>query len=160
MNIANQLVLLLQQNSKKIATAESCTGGLLGGAITSVSGSSSVFDVGIVSYANHIKSKLLDVDTSTLEQFGAVSEQVALQMANGVLNLSSADLAISITGIAGPDGGTPIKPVGTVYVGIATKTDCYAVNLALAPNLTREQIRSQTVTLSLELAFEKAKEIF
>lgn len=127
-SLESVVVSLLAQKRLKIAVAESCTGGLLASKITSVSGSSAVFDCGIVSYSNEIKERVLGVSKSSLEQYGAVSEQVAKEMAIGVLNLAQADIGVSITGIAGPDGGTEEKPVGTVFIGIATKSGDTVVN--------------------------------
>lgn len=112
---------LLQRNWR-IATAESCTGGGVAAAITAIPGSSAWFEYGIVSYANIAKEKLLGVSSATLECEGAVSEAVVIEMARGVLALSGADIAIAISGVAGPGGGSPEKPVGTVWFawGMAT----------------------------------------
>lgn len=103
-----------------IATAESCTGGLLAHYLTSISGSSTYFIQGIVSYSNYAKESLLGVSTKTLETHGAVSKQTAHEMAAGIRNNASTDIGISTTGIAGPTGGTPEKPVGLVYIGLAS----------------------------------------
>lgn len=113
------LVPMLQEKRLKLATAESCTGGMLSQKITSVPGSSEVFECGVVTYANRIKHALLGVPDDYFDQYGAVSEQVASAMAEGVLELSGADVGVGITGIAGPDGGTKEKPVGTVYISVA-----------------------------------------
>lgn len=111
------VVNLLILRGKIIATAESCTGGLISELITSVSGASQVFELGLCTYANRMKQKYLDVPVSELDEFGAVSEEVALSMVRGLKKASDADICISVTGVAGPDGGTPDKPVGTVYAG-------------------------------------------
>ncbi len=103
-----------------IATAESCTGGLLAHTLTNIPGSSAYFKGGVVSYSNEVKMKVLGVKRETLEQYGAVSEQTAREMAEGVKNLMEVDVAVATTGIAGPGGGTPEKPVGLVYIGLAT----------------------------------------
>jgi len=103
-----------------IATAESCTGGLLAHTLTNIPGSSAYFRGGVVSYSNEVKMKVLGVKRGTLEQYGAVSEQTAREMAEGVKNLMEVDVAVATTGIAGPGGGTPEKPVGLVYIGLAT----------------------------------------
>lgn len=103
-----------------IATAESCTGGLLAHTLTNIPGSSAYFKGGVVSYSNEVKMKVLGVKRETLEQYGAVSEQTAREMAEGVKNLMEVDVAVATTGIAGPGGGTPSKPVGLVYIGLAT----------------------------------------
>jgi nicotinamide-nucleotide amidase len=112
---------LLTDNKLTIATAESCTGGLLGHMLTSISGSSAYYDRGIISYTNEAKQELLGVPKDLLEQYGAVSEQVAASMAKGVRKLAQTDLGVSTTGIAGPTGGTIDKPVGLVYIGVSSK---------------------------------------
>ena len=109
----------LRRTGKKLATAESCTGGLLGKRITDISGSSDVFEMGCITYANSVKEQLLGVPHETLEQYGAVSEQTARAMAEGIVRVSGADLGVGITGIAGPGGGTPEKPVGLVYIALS-----------------------------------------
>ena len=112
---------VLTEKNLSIATAESCTGGLLGHVLTSISGSSSYYDRGIISYTNQAKHELLDVPNNLLEMYGAVSEQVAQAMAEGIRKNAGADLGVSTTGIAGPTGGTKEKPVGLVYIGVSTK---------------------------------------
>jgi nicotinamide-nucleotide amidase len=115
--------LILKKSLEKNITfsfAESCTGGLVSSKITDLSGASQVFIGSVVSYANAAKENLLDVDSNTLEKFGAVSSETAIEMAKGALNKFKTDIAISITGIAGPSGGTPEKPIGTVVIGFAT----------------------------------------
>ncbi len=111
------VVKLLKREQETIATAESCTGGMLSAWLTSVDGASAVFECGLCTYANRIKEMLVHVPHSVLEEYGAVSEQTAIAMAQGIHELTGADLCVSVTGIAGPQGGTPNKPVGTVYVG-------------------------------------------
>lgn len=113
------VVQKLADQGKKLATAESCTGGLLAKRITDVSGSSAVFDMGCVTYANEAKEALLSVDHGTLEQYGAVSEETAREMAEGIVRRSGSDIGVGITGIAGPDGGTPEKPVGLIYIALS-----------------------------------------
>ena len=129
----------------RVATAESCTGGLISERITRVSGSSAVFDCGVCSYANFIKEKVLGVHPETLAVLGAVSAETAIQMAEGVKKLSGADIAVSTTGIAGPTGGTDEKPVGLVFLGVCTAQRAYAVRLMRGgtTNITnsREYIR-------------------
>ena len=112
---------LLTQKNLSIATAESCTGGLLGHVLTSISGSSSYYDRGIISYTNQAKHELLDVPNNLLETYGAVSKQVAHSMAEGIRKNAGTDLGVSTTGIAGPTGGTKEKPVGLVYIGVSIK---------------------------------------
>ena len=132
-----------------IATAESCTGGLIGAAITASSGSSKVFRGGIIAYHNDIKCGLLDVSPATLETHGAVSEDVATQMAKGALNHLGTDIAISVTGIAGPGGGSIEKPVGTVWIGIATHEDVRASRY-LYSDLSRNKVRDATCSQALK----------
>lgn len=115
------LVTLLKDKNLKLATAESCTGGLIAAGITEISGSSAVFDRGFVTYSNEAKIAMLGVNPKTLADFGAVSQQTAREMAEGAIKHSLADIAVSVTGIAGPSGGTPDKPVGLVYIGLAIK---------------------------------------
>ena len=125
------VVQKLKEKNIKVATAESCTGGLVSERITRVSGSSEVFECGICSYSNGIKEKVLGVSAETLAVLGAVSAETAIQMAEGVKKLSGADIAVSLTGIAGPTGGTAEKPVGLVFMGICTAENAYAVKLML-----------------------------
>lgn len=120
-SLQNALIAKLSEKKLTIAVAESCTGGLVGKRITEISGSSSVYLGGVISYDNSVKIKMLGVRESTLEQFGAVSEQTAIEMAEGVMKNLSADIGISTTGIAGPMGGSEEKPVGLVYVGVYCK---------------------------------------
>lgn len=111
----------LKQRGLMLVTAESCTGGLIAKTLTDIPGSSAVFERGFITYTNESKSELLGVPADMIEKHGAVSEKVARAMAEGALSHSNADVAVSSTGIAGPDGGTPEKPVGLVYIGIASK---------------------------------------
>lgn len=129
--LQDMVVEKLLKNNLKIATAESCTGGLLSGRITAVSGASEVFDCGVCSYANEIKHRVLGVSEETLNTLGAVSAETAIQMAEGVKRLSNADIGVSTTGIAGPTGGTDEKPVGLVYVGICANCRKTALKLLL-----------------------------
>ncbi len=124
--IEDLLVRELISGNLKIATAESCTGGLLSEMITRVSGSSSVFECGVCSYSNDIKINVLGVRRPTIEKYTEVSIPCAEEMAEGVLKLSGADIAVSTTGVAGPTGGTEENPVGTVYVGFASKNGVFA----------------------------------
>jgi len=147
--IAQQLGQLLKLKEKKIATAESCTGGWIAQIITEVSGSSAWFDRGFVTYSNSAKVQMLGVNPETLNKFGAVSTQTATEMVKGALAHSEADCAIAVTGIAGPDGGTADKPVGTVFIAWAYKNrKVKVVQQQLTGN--RHQIRRQTVRIALE----------
>lgn len=121
--LASQLNSGLKTRGKAVSVAESCTGGLLAEVITRQSGASAVFEMGVVVYANRIKTQLLGVSPATLEQYGAVSQQTAIQMATGLARASGADYNLAITGIAGPDGGSPEKPVGTVYLALAQQSE-------------------------------------
>ncbi|MDQ2075414.1 CinA family protein [Marinimicrobium sp. ABcell2] len=128
--LATELGGALHRRGWRLSTAESCTGGGIAAAVTDIAGSSAWFDYGLVTYANNAKRQLLGVDPDVLEAEGAVSEAVALQMVDGALRVSGADLAVAVTGIAGPGGGTAEKPVGTVWLGwgLATgwrRTHCY-----------------------------------
>jgi nicotinamide-nucleotide amidase len=133
----------------KIATAESCTGGLLGGAITEVSGASDVYLGGAIVYADDMKSALLGVDPSLIGTFGAVSDAVAKAMAAGVLHVAGADLAVSVTGVAGPNGGTDAKSVGTVWFGIAGPEGARA-EMRRFPG-DRTTVRERAVMTALDL---------
>lgn len=113
-----QIGLLLRQRNQTVATAESCTGGLIGSLLTDVSGSSDYYLGGVIAYANEVKQHVLGVQAETLATVGAVSEETALQMAHGIRCLLHADYALSTTGIAGPTGGTDTKPVGLVYIAL------------------------------------------
>lgn len=123
--IEEAVVGMLKVHHLKVATAESCTGGLIAKRITDVPGASEVFECGIISYANGIKHKVLGVSEDDLNKYGAVSEPVAKQMAQGALKVSGADIAVSVTGIAGPDSDSTGKPVGLVYIGLADKKNVW-----------------------------------
>ena len=119
MTLEEKVVRVLNERKMIMACAESCTGGLIAKRITDVSGSSSVFNCGIVSYSNEIKEKLLGVKSETLKEFGAVSEQTVREMVKGVLDISGADIAVSVSGIAGPNSDNTNKPVGLIYLAIS-----------------------------------------
>ena len=149
------LVNALKEKKLTIACAESCTGGLIAKSITDVGGCSSVFLGGVVAYANEIKENILGVSGETLKKYGAVSEFTAMEMANGVRRICGSDIGISTTGIAGPDGGTKEKPVGTVYVGFSFKDTTLAFNLKLDSSLSRDEIRTLTVQKILSFTLDK-----
>lgn len=119
MNLEEKVVTLLREKNLVMACAESCTGGLVAKRITDVSGSSAVFNCGIVSYSNEIKEKILGVKSETLKQYGAVSEQTVREMVEGVLKISGADIAVSVSGIAGPNSDNTNKPVGLIYLAVS-----------------------------------------
>lgn len=127
--IEEAVVDLLKEKHMKVTAAESCTGGFIAKRITNVAGSSEIFECGIVSYSNRIKNEILGVSADDLEKYGAVSETVARQMAEGVLKISGADIAVSVTGIAGPDGDGTDKPVGLSYIGLADKNSTWVKEL-------------------------------
>ena len=150
---ANALVTALLSAGKTVAAAESCTGGWVAKAITDIAGSSGCFAYGIVSYSNEAKEALLDVDAATLKEHGAVSEPTVREMAAGVLDLSGADLAVAISGVAGPGGGTPEKPAGTVWFSWAWRSSEGGVSVdAVLHRLKgdREAVRRQSVVLALD----------
>lgn len=141
------LVALLRARELTCATAESCTGGGVGSAITSVPGSSAVFSGGVISYSNEVKNRVLGVSQETLNTVGAVSSETAIQMARGARELLRADIAVSITGIAGPDGGSEEKPVGLVWFGIASEAGERAEKAIFRGD--RARIREQAVIHAL-----------
>lgn len=153
-NLQTALVQALLEKQQTIATAESCTGGLVSKRITEVPGSSAVFGCGLCTYSNDMKMSLLGVSAETLERYGAVSEQTALEMAKGVRRVSGADIGLSVTGIAGPDGGTEEKPVGLVYIAVAAEGYAKAKELRLSRGYggERELIRWQAASNALYLA--------
>lgn len=140
---------LLRSKNKKISTAESCTGGYIAHRITSVPGSSAYFEGSVIAYSYEIKEKILGVKKETLEKYGAVSEQVVLAMANGVNKNFNTDYSIAASGIAGPDGGTPDKPVGTVWIAIATPEKTFAKKFLFGNDRERNIIRTNITALNL-----------
>ncbi len=149
------LVDALTKKKLRVATAESCTGGMISAAITSVSGASGVFDCGVCSYANFIKNKVVGVKEETLATYGAVSEKTAMEMARGVRILSGADVGVSTTGIAGPLGGTPYKPVGLVYIGVSTEMGLKAEKMLLGEgDNDRHSIRELATAAALYFALK------
>ncbi|MBP5203043.1 MAG: nicotinamide-nucleotide amidohydrolase family protein [Candidatus Methanomethylophilaceae archaeon] len=146
---------LLREAGKTVCTAESCTGGLIGAAITSVPGSSDVFQGGVIAYSNDVKMKVLGVKEQTLMDHGAVSEDTAREMAAGARSFLGTDTAIAVTGIAGPGGAVPGKPVGLVYIAVAD-----GPRVVVSRNVFgggREDVRSSTVSTALELLEELLK---
>lgn len=135
----------------KIATAESCTGGLLAGLFTEFSGSSDVFERGFVTYSNRSKEEVLGIPGDMIADYGAVSEAVARLMAEGALENSRANLSLAITGIAGPGGGTPMKPVGTVHIACARENKAVMHEACYFGDIGREQVRLATLETALEM---------
>ena len=154
--LSQKIVNLLIKKKLTISVAESCTGGLFSKAITSVSGSSKVFTLGLVTYSNKSKTKVLKVPKNTIKKYGSVSEQVCLAMVKNLSKISKTDISVSITGISGPKGGTKEKPVGLVYVGIK-KDNKIEIKKYLFKNKGREYIQKTTVKKSLRLILNTLK---
>ena len=150
MNLNQKVVALLKRKKLKISFAESCTGGLLSSAITSVNGSSKIFVMGLVTYSNQAKITLLKVNKNIIKKYGAVSIQCCLAMVNNLCKISKSKVCVSITGIAGPKGGSKQKPVGLVYVGIKIGKKVI-VNKCNFKNKGRSYIQRQTVKKTLNL---------
>ena len=150
------LVKTLTKKKLKISFAESCTGGLLASTITSISGASKIFDLGLVTYSNQAKIKFLKVNKNIIKKHGAVSHECCLAMVNNLSKISKAYINISITGIAGPNGGTKLKPVGLVYIGIK-KGNKTQINKCFFKNKKRLSIQKATVKKVLNLIFRITK---
>ncbi len=148
-DLAAQLGKALEQQGRILTTAESCTGGWIAKVVTDVPGSSGWFEHGFVSYSNSAKQALLGVTSATLEQHGAVSAETVAEMAQGALRHSRADLAVAVSGVAGPDGGSPDKPVGTVWLAWAVRDGPMRTRRQVFPG-DREAVRRQTVAIALE----------
>lgn len=161
--VTTSVVKLLCQQEASISTAESCTGGMLSEMITSVAGASDIFEMGITSYSNRMKTKLLGVSEEILKEHGAVSQQTAIAMAEGAIRQSGSQIGVGITGVAGPTGGSKKKPVGTVYVSVVRyhneNRKVLVRNLELyketdKSKLTRENVRKLTTLKALEMVLE------
>jgi nicotinamide-nucleotide amidase len=150
--LAAALVAELAEASKAVSTAESCTGGWVAKAITDIPGSSLVFHYGIVSYSNGAKESLLGVQLESLEQYGAVSEAVVVEMAEGALHLSGADIGVAVSGVAGPDGGSKEKPVGMVWFAWAVRDGSKVRSTTSCENFDgdRDLVRELTVAHALQ----------
>jgi len=151
LSLASQIVTALGRAGIKLATAESCTGGLIAGALTAVPGSSDVVERGFVTYSNEAKTQMLGVSAELISDVGAVSADVAEAMASGALMRSNADIAVAVTGIAGPGGGSADKPVGLVFVAAASRAgenDCVEFRFG---EVGRDGVRDQTVLEALRL---------
>ena len=149
-NLANKLVKKLIKKKLRISFAESCTGGMLSSTITSVSGSSKIFDLGFVTYSNKTKINILKVPKRIIVKHGAVSQECCLSMVKNLSKISKANISVSITGIAGPNGGTKLKPVGLVYIGIK-KGNKIIIKENLFRNKNRISIQKATVSTSLKI---------
>jgi nicotinamide-nucleotide amidase len=149
-NLANKLVKKLIQKKLTISFAESCTGGMLSSAITSISGSSKVFNLGLVTYSNKTKIDILKVPKKIISKYGAVSNECCLLMVKNLSKISKANISVSITGVAGPNGGTKLKPVGLVYIGIK-KGNKTIVQKSLFKNKNRILIQKATTTKVLKI---------
>lgn len=153
-SLVEEVSLLLSGKNMRLVTAESCTGGMIAASVTDRAGSSAIFERGYVTYSNESKIEELGVKSETIESYGAVSAQTAIEMAQGALKNSHADIALSVTGIAGPTGGTPEKPVGLVYIGIAQPNkDPEAIKTIFDGD--RASIRQATMEKALELLIER-----
>jgi PncC family amidohydrolase len=154
MHLNNQLKNLttkLKKNKIKVAVAESCTGGLISYNLTKIPGASKFFMMGIVSYSNISKRDLLKVRQKTLTKYGAVSAEICKEMCNNLLKISKTNIAISVTGIAGPDGGTKKKPIGLVYVGICSKNKFEIKKFNFGKKLSRINIQNLTLKKTIKL---------
>ena len=152
-DFAQDILRLALRKNLKLATAESCTGGLIAADLTELAGSSGAFERGFVTYSNAAKIEMLGVNPSTLEQFGAVSPEVALELVQGALRRSAADVALSVTGIAGP-GGSQFKPEGRVCFGIATRQTGHHTETIEFGALGRRQVRQAAVTHGLRALWQ------
>lgn len=159
MNLSEVVVDLLKAKGLKLASAESCTGGLFADAIISIPGTSDIFDRALVTYSNKAKMEELGVKAETLEKYGAVSEETAREMVNGLAKVSGADICVSVTGIAGPDGGTLDKPVGLVYTALRFN-DKVVVKENKFRNAGRNSIRKRSVLTMLEMIYKTIGEVY
>ena len=149
-NLAKKVVQKLIKKKLKVSFVESCTGGLLSSSITSISGSSKVFNLGLITYSNKSKINILKVPKKIIAKNGAVSKECCLSMVNNLSKISKANIAVSITGIAGPNGGTKSKPVGLVYIGIK-KGNKIIIRESIFKNKNRISIQKATVSTSLKI---------
>lgn len=149
--LAAEVIARLTSQGQTIATAESCTGGLIAGALTSVSGSSEAVYGGFVTYANEAKIAMVGVPYGMLREFGAVSKEVATAMAEGAMNAAGTHIGVAVTGIAGPKGGSAEKPVGLVYFAVATAEETRNLKKSFDPSWSRDQIRHAAVVEALKL---------
>ena len=153
---AKELLEACRQRGLKLATAESCTGGLVAGVITSIAGASEVYEAGFVAYSNEAKTRLTGVSTDLIRTQGAVSEEVARAMCEGTLAVTGADIALAVTGIAGPGGGSAEKPIGLVHIAAARRGHPTLHRKLLLGNPGRDHIRLQAVAEILKLGHNQA----
>jgi len=154
MHLNNQLKNLttkLKKSKIKVAVAESCTGGLISYNLTKIPGASKFFMMGIVSYSNISKLDLLKVRQKTLKKYGAVSAEICKEMCKNLLKITKSNIAISVTGVAGPDGGTKKKPIGLVYIGICSKKKLEIIKFNFNKKLSRLNIQNQTLIKAIKL---------
>ena len=156
MNLNKKVVTLLSRKSLKLAIAESCTGGMLSSAITSVNGASKIFNLGLVTYSNQAKTSILKVPKKIIQRHGAVSFQCCLSMVNNLSKISKSKICVSITGIAGPGGGSKNKPVGLVYIGIKNNKKV-KINKHLIKSKSRSFIQKTTVKRCMNHIYEMIK---
>jgi len=149
--LADAVVQNYSAQKQMIATAESCTGGLISGALTAISGSSAVVDRGFTTYSNEAKAEMLGVPMALIMEHGAVSEPVARAMVDGALTQSRANVAVAVTGIAGPGGGSREKPVGLVYIAVQRRDIDAIIAKEVFAGLTRDQVREETVLKALKM---------
>jgi nicotinamide-nucleotide amidase len=157
LGLATRVISNLAAQKSTITTVESCTGGLIAAALTTVPGSSSVVYGGFVTYANEAKSNMVGVNAETLQAHGAVSDQIAREMAEGGLRAAGTDCAVAVTGIAGPDGGSAEKPVGLVFFAVATSSKTISAKWNFG-DVGREEVREMTVLTALEMILELVQE--
>ncbi len=157
-NVIEHIIEVLSQNNKKVSFAESCTGGLLSYYFTKNNGASKILDGSLVTYSNELKDNWLAVEHNALEEYGAVSSEVVAQMSEGAINVSSADYSLSISGIAGDGGGTELKPVGTVYIGVRSKSEHRETLLNL--NGDRNYVQHQSVLEAIKMLVTIDKDVF
>ena len=159
MNYAEKIGEILTESKKKISTTESCTGGLLSSYLTDISGSSAYITLNLTTYSNEAKQRMLNVSKNTLENFGAVSEECAFEMAKGLYKLTNSEICVSTTGIAGPTGGTPEKPVGLMYSTIYTPTKFKTYKIQINSNKSRIEIKQAFANEVLKNIYEFLKNI-
>lgn len=153
---AAALIGICRQHNLLLSTAESCTGGLIAGLITSIPGSSDVFDAGFVTYSNEAKTRMIGVPAHLIAAFGAVSAEVARSMALGAIENSRAGMSIAVTGVAGPGGGTPNKPVGLVHCAVALRNGKVSHNELRLGAIGREEVRLATIRHAIDMAYDTA----